>query len=178
MVCSFSWRCCSEDGSDCTTPTVLPVSVVLTLPCRGGNQGLIKIITHGVDKDPECKPPTPVHETKLSARLDGGKSAGMIAVSKAVEMAIAKVSIRIRGHLQIDLVDVTVRRLQCFMNTNICAVAWRGRPCLACFTSNEVFWCRGWTGGMLSVRYQIGEASLGCMRGGFEHQGWNIEGSR
>lgn len=76
--------------------------VVLAPPCRGGNQGLIKIITHGVDKDPECKPPTPVHESKLSARLDGGKSAGMLVMSKAMEIAITKVSIRIRSHLQVD----------------------------------------------------------------------------
>lgn len=58
---------------------------------RGGNQGLIKIITHGADKAPDCVPPTVVHESKLSARLDGGKTHGMVVVSKAVKMAIAKV---------------------------------------------------------------------------------------
>ena len=58
---------------------------------RGGNQGLIKIITHGADKSPDCVAPTVVHESKLSARLDGGKSHGMVVVSKAVKMAIAKV---------------------------------------------------------------------------------------
>eukprot|EP00752_Nemacystus_decipiens_P013897 g12336.t1 len=57
---------------------------------RGGNQGLIKIITHGADKSPDCVPPTVVHESKLSARLDGGKSHGMVVVSRAVKMAIAK----------------------------------------------------------------------------------------
>ena len=36
-------------------------------------------------------PPTTVHESKLSARLDGGKTTGMVVVSKAVQMAIAKV---------------------------------------------------------------------------------------
>lgn len=58
---------------------------------RGGNQGLIKIITHGLDKAADCVPPTTVHESKLSARLDGGKTTGMVVVSKAVQMAIAKV---------------------------------------------------------------------------------------
>lgn len=64
-------------------------------PCfsffRGGNQGLIKVITHGLDKAADCVPPTTVHESKLSARLDGGKTSSMIVVSKAVQMAIAKV---------------------------------------------------------------------------------------
>lgn len=60
---------------------------------RGGNQGLIKIITHGADKAADCMPPTVVHESKLSARLDGGKTHGMLVVSKAVDMAIAKVSV-------------------------------------------------------------------------------------
>lgn len=36
-------------------------------------------------------PPTTVHESKLSARLDGGKTSGMVVVSKAVQMAITKV---------------------------------------------------------------------------------------
>lgn len=35
-----------------------------------------------------------VHESKLSARLDGGKTHGMVVVSKAVNMAIAKVFYR------------------------------------------------------------------------------------
>lgn len=58
---------------------------------RGGNQGLIKIITHGVDKDPACKPPVAVHESKLSARLDGGQSVGIVVMSKATQMAATKV---------------------------------------------------------------------------------------
>ncbi|CAN0093007.1 unnamed protein product [Ectocarpus sp. 4 AP-2014] len=57
---------------------------------RGGNQGLIKIITHGADKAPDCVPAEVVHESKLSARLDGGKTHGMLVVSKAVNIAIAK----------------------------------------------------------------------------------------
>ncbi|CAM9326882.1 unnamed protein product [Laminaria digitata] len=56
----------------------------------GGNQGLIKIITHGLDKAADCVPPTTVHESKLSARLDGGKTSGMLVVSKALQMAITK----------------------------------------------------------------------------------------
>ncbi|CAN0019928.1 unnamed protein product, partial [Phaeothamnion confervicola] len=57
---------------------------------RGGNQGLIKIITHGIDKDAAAMEPTIEHETKLSARLNGNKTAGMLVVGKAVEMAIDK----------------------------------------------------------------------------------------
>ncbi|CAM9543945.1 unnamed protein product, partial [Choristocarpus tenellus] len=65
---------------------------------RGGNQGLIKIITHGIDKAIDCCPPEVVHETKLSARLDGKKTVGMVVVSKAVDMAIKKASSAAKDH--------------------------------------------------------------------------------
>lgn len=66
------------------------VDVLMYSQVRGGNQGLIKIITHGVDKDPACKPPVAVHESKLSARLDGGQSVGIVVMSKATQMAATK----------------------------------------------------------------------------------------
>lgn len=54
---------------------------------------MIKIITNGINKDPACKPPVIVHESKLSARLDGGQSVGIVVMSKATQMAAAKVCV-------------------------------------------------------------------------------------
>lgn len=66
------------------------VDVMMFSQLRGGNQGLIKIITNGLNKDPNSKEPTVVHSTKLSARIDGGQSVGMKVAMKATSMAIEK----------------------------------------------------------------------------------------
>lgn len=70
---------------------VTSCNVLAPLLSRGGNQGLIKIITHGIDKAADAAPIAIAHESKLSARLDGGKQPGMVVASKAMEMAISKV---------------------------------------------------------------------------------------
>ena len=57
----------------------------------GNNQGISKLY------DPANMAPTPdtsplqvVHETPLSATIDGGKKPGMVALAAATEMVIAK----------------------------------------------------------------------------------------
>ncbi len=57
---------------------------------RGNNQGLIKLIGKGIPKSPDAGKIRITKETKLSAMIDGAKNMGMIAMKKAMEMAIAK----------------------------------------------------------------------------------------
>jgi cystathionine beta-lyase len=57
---------------------------------RGNNQGIIKVTTKGIARDPACVPVRREHETTLSACLDGGKNAGMVVLHEAMEIASEK----------------------------------------------------------------------------------------
>ena len=45
---------------------------------RDNNQGIIKITTGALNKNPEESAPKVVHETPVSARIDGGKSLALL----------------------------------------------------------------------------------------------------
>ena len=57
---------------------------------RGNNQGIIKITTGGVDKNPNEGTPEVEHETRLSAIVNGNNSSGMLTLNKATALATEK----------------------------------------------------------------------------------------
>lgn len=57
---------------------------------RGNNQGVIKITTGGLDRDPKASPMTVERETPVSALLHGRGNAGMLVLRDAVDRAVAK----------------------------------------------------------------------------------------
>ncbi|MBL8131700.1 MAG: Ldh family oxidoreductase [Anaerolineae bacterium] len=66
------------------------LDVMLYAQMRGNNQGVVKLIGPGMPRDPNSQPPRIVHETPISARIDGGRSAGMVAVRYALDIAIER----------------------------------------------------------------------------------------
>ncbi|MDZ4763189.1 MAG: Ldh family oxidoreductase [Chloroflexota bacterium] len=66
------------------------LDVLLYAQLRGNNQGIVKLIGAGMPRHPETQPIRIVRETKLSALLDGGRGAGMVAMRRAVDLAIEK----------------------------------------------------------------------------------------
>jgi cystathionine beta-lyase len=70
--------------------TRILLDVMLYAQLRGNNQGIIKVTTKGIARDPSATPATITHETKLSAAYDGGKNAGMVVLHRAMENAIDK----------------------------------------------------------------------------------------
>lgn len=66
------------------------LSVLMYAQLRGNNQGVVKLIGAGMPRDKACQPISVVRETKLSALLDGGRNAGMVAVTYAMKLAIQK----------------------------------------------------------------------------------------
>jgi len=70
----------------------LIMRVLLYAQMRGNSQGVIKLLTGGVPAY-EASKGTPIeveHETKLSARLHGHGTSGMLVLDRAVTMAITK----------------------------------------------------------------------------------------
>ena len=66
------------------------LDVMMYAQLRGNNQGIIKVTTKGIARDPACVPVRREHETTLSACLDGGKNAGMVVLHEAMEIASEK----------------------------------------------------------------------------------------
>ncbi len=66
------------------------VDCMLAAQLRGNNQGIIKITTGGLNKHPEESEVKIVHESPVSARIDGGKCLGMAVLVQAVGMALEK----------------------------------------------------------------------------------------
>jgi L-2-hydroxycarboxylate dehydrogenase (NAD+) len=66
------------------------VDCMLAAQLRGNNQGIIKITTGGLNKHPEESEVKVVHETPVSARIDGGKCLGMAVLAQAIKMAADK----------------------------------------------------------------------------------------
>lgn len=59
---------------------------------RGNSQSLVKVVSGGLPRNPAALPPIIEHDNKLSARIDGRHSFGMITMQLAVETALAKVA--------------------------------------------------------------------------------------
>lgn len=66
------------------------VDCMLAAQLRGNNQGIIKITTGGLNKHPEESAMKIVHETPVSARIDGAKCLGMSVLAKAIKIAAEK----------------------------------------------------------------------------------------
>jgi len=73
---------------DAETRVLLDVMMYAQL--RGNNQGIIKVTTKGIARDPDCVPVEKEHETMLSANLNGGKNAGMVVLHQAMTIAAEK----------------------------------------------------------------------------------------
>ncbi|MDA1069136.1 MAG: Ldh family oxidoreductase [Verrucomicrobia bacterium] len=66
------------------------VDCMLAAQLRGNSQGIIKITTGGLNKHPEESSVKIVHETPVSARIDGGRCLGMSVLVKAIKIAAEK----------------------------------------------------------------------------------------
>lgn len=66
------------------------LDVLLYAQLRGNNQGIVKLIGVGMPRDPQAQPMKIVHETKLSALLDGGRNSGMVVMRRSLDIAIDK----------------------------------------------------------------------------------------
>lgn len=64
--------------------------VLLYAELRDNNQGVIKLISGGLDFNEHSSPVRVVLETPVSAKIDGGQRIGMTVVAKGVEMAVDK----------------------------------------------------------------------------------------
>lgn len=65
-------------------------NVLLYAQLRGNNQGVVKLIGAGIPKDPNAQTPEVIKESPVSAHLDAHQTHAMLAVSKAVDIAITK----------------------------------------------------------------------------------------
>lgn len=74
--------------ADKETKTILEVLMYAQL--RGNNQGLVKLIGHGLPKNEQTSKIKTLKQTKLSALLDGGQNQGMIVMQQAIEIALEK----------------------------------------------------------------------------------------
>ena len=70
--------------------TQILLDVMMYAQLRGNNQGIIKVTTKGIARDPAAGPITTEHETMLSACFNGNKNAGMVVLHKAMETAVSK----------------------------------------------------------------------------------------
>ena len=70
---------------------------------RGNSQNLVKVVSGGLPRDASEQPPVVEHDTPQSARINGRKSFGMLAMDLAVSTALEKARGRWRrscGHQQ------------------------------------------------------------------------------
>ncbi len=74
----------SEDDTNIIT------DIILYAQLRGNNQNVIKLTGAGMPADPRAGDITIVKETKLSAVIDGSWNQGMVVMTQATEMSIAK----------------------------------------------------------------------------------------
>jgi LDH2 family malate/lactate/ureidoglycolate dehydrogenase len=66
------------------------LDVLLYAQLRGNNQGIVKLIGAGIPKSHDAGPIDIVHETSLSARINGNQNHGMIVLNRAVDKALEK----------------------------------------------------------------------------------------
>eukprot|EP01038_Epipyxis_sp_PR26KG_P016404 gene16404-22367_t len=77
----------SEDDAIIVTDTLMYAEL------RANNQGIIKLISGGLNPDQNATEVKIEFETPVSARLNGGQRIGMVVVSKSVDIAISKAKI-------------------------------------------------------------------------------------
>lgn len=70
--------------------TEIILEIIMYAQLRGNNQNVIKLIGAGLPADPRAGEMTVAKETKLSALIDGSWNQGMVVVTEATRMAIAK----------------------------------------------------------------------------------------
>lgn len=66
------------------------LDILMYAQLRGNNQGIIKVTTNGIARDPDATPVKITEPVPLSAAIDGGNNHGMIVLDKATEIAIDK----------------------------------------------------------------------------------------
>lgn len=66
------------------------LDVLLYAQLRGNNQGIVKLIGAGMPRHTGAQPVRVIRETRISALLDGGRGAGMVAMRRAADLAIEK----------------------------------------------------------------------------------------
>lgn len=66
------------------------LDILMYAQLRGNNQGIIKVTTNGIARDPDATPIKITEPVPLSAAIDGGNNHGMIVLDKAAELAIEK----------------------------------------------------------------------------------------
>ena len=89
MLRSVTRRAISAQGYD-ADDTEIMLDIIMYAQLRGNNQNVIKLVGAGMPANPEAGEISIVKETKLSALVDGGWRQGMVVVSRATELAIAK----------------------------------------------------------------------------------------
>jgi LDH2 family malate/lactate/ureidoglycolate dehydrogenase len=57
---------------------------------RSNNQGIIKLITGGLDLNPHSSIIRRVIDTRVAAKIDGGQRIGMVVLNEGVSAAIEK----------------------------------------------------------------------------------------
>ena len=77
----------SQEDSEIITDTLMYAEL------RNNNQGIVKLVKGGLHPNPNQTDIEIVHETPLSARLNGGQRIGMVVVAKSVELAIKKAKV-------------------------------------------------------------------------------------
>lgn len=60
---------------------------------RSNNQGVIKLVTGALGADPLASAIEVQHDTLVSCRMNGGMRSGMVCMSQAVDIAIAKAAV-------------------------------------------------------------------------------------
>jgi L-2-hydroxycarboxylate dehydrogenase (NAD+) len=66
------------------------LEVLMYAQLRGNNQGIVKLIGAGMPRDPAAGAITVRKETSLSVLLDGGRNQGMVVMTHAMHLALAK----------------------------------------------------------------------------------------
>lgn len=64
--------------------------VIMYAELRGNNQGLVKLVSHALQGNPDASSISLEHETPLSARVNGSQRIGMCVVAKGIEIAKEK----------------------------------------------------------------------------------------
>jgi L-2-hydroxycarboxylate dehydrogenase (NAD+) len=70
--------------------TDIILEIIMYAQLRGNNQNVIKLVGAGLPANPDAGEITVVKDTKLSALIDGSWNQGMVVVTEATRMAIAK----------------------------------------------------------------------------------------
>ena len=89
------WRCRSSQltqrtGPKGSMPELLSMQVLMWAELRSNSQGCVKLAAGALDRHPEASSPHVQQETSVSASLDGGQQLGMLAMQRALQLALQK----------------------------------------------------------------------------------------